>query len=118
MGWMMETLLTTTRRSEPAASRPWLNAPRTMASRPNRNRATANDPRVSVVRIFLRNRLATMRWRYFNAVLPPCCRLYEPPPVLPYPGAAECVRAPPPPGHGSPAAPFCRAPLPDGQSGP
>ena len=46
-------------RSLPATSTPWLKAPRMATRRPKRKRATANEPKVSKVRIFLRPRLAS-----------------------------------------------------------
>src|SRR5262245_14374644 len=64
---MIDTRFSTTRRSTPATSTPCLKAPSTAARMPNRNSATANEPAVSAVRVFLRNRLLTIRWRYFIA---------------------------------------------------
>src|SRR4051812_12456116 len=78
---MIDVLLMTTSRSAPATSSPWLNAPRTTTSKPKRNNATANEPIVSVVRSFLRNRLAMIRGTYFIGLLPRQCppaeRLYR-----------------------------------------
>src|SRR5690242_8715824 len=66
---MIETRLSTTSRSTPATSTPCLKAPSTAARIPNRKSATANDPAVSAVRVFLRNRLLTTRCRYFTGGL-------------------------------------------------
>src|SRR6185436_1559506 len=68
-GWISETLLMTSMRSAPAASIPELNAARMVTSRQNRNRATANEPRVRVVRTFRRVRFAKRRGRNFMAAL-------------------------------------------------
>src|SRR6187455_362663 len=68
-GWIIETLLMTRIRSAPAASTPWLNAARMVTSRQKRKRATANEPRVRVVRTFRRVRLAKRRGRNFMAAL-------------------------------------------------
>src|SRR4029453_16948254 len=62
---MIETRLSTTSRSTPAPATPCLKAPSTAARMPKRNSATANEPAVSAVRVFFRNRLLTMRCRYF-----------------------------------------------------
>src|SRR5438445_6843070 len=62
---MIETRFSTTSRSTPATSTPCLKAPSTAARMPKRNSATANDPAVSAVRVFFRNRLLTTRCRYF-----------------------------------------------------
>src|SRR6267378_4397318 len=62
---MIETRFSTTRRSTPATSTPCLKAPSTAARMPKRNSATANEPTVSAVRVFFRNRLLTTRCRYF-----------------------------------------------------
>src|SRR5262245_48836662 len=67
---MMDTRFSTTRRSTPATSTPCLKAPSTAARMPNRNSATANEPAVSAVRVFLRNRLLTIRCKYFIAGRP------------------------------------------------
>src|SRR5262249_18598346 len=64
---MIETRFNTTRRSTPATSTPCLKAPSTAARMPKRNSATANEPAVSAVRVFFRNRLLTTRCRYFIA---------------------------------------------------
>src|SRR5678815_4970125 len=71
---MMDTRFSTTRRSTPATSTPCLKAPSTAARIPNRKSATANEPAVSAVRVFLRNRLLTTRCRYFIARRPGCGR--------------------------------------------
>src|SRR5207302_4056027 len=63
---MIETRFRTTSRSTPATSTPCLKAPSTAARMPKRNSATANDPAVSAVRVFLRSRLLTTRCRYFT----------------------------------------------------
>src|SRR5438067_98650 len=63
---MIETRFSTTSRSTPATSTPCLKAPSTAARMPKRNSATANDPAVSAVRVFLRSRLLTTRCRYFT----------------------------------------------------
>src|SRR5213594_1347970 len=62
---MIETRFNTTRRSTPATSTPCWKAPSTAARMPNRNSATANDPAVSAVRVFFRNRLLATRCKYF-----------------------------------------------------
>src|SRR5512138_37982 len=69
---MIDTRFSTTSRSTPATSTPCLKAPSTAARTPNRNSATANEPAVSAVRVFLRNRLLTIRCRYFIARRPGC----------------------------------------------
>src|SRR5437899_11632251 len=66
---MIETRFSTTSRSTPATSTPCLKAPSTAARMPKRNSATANDPAVSAVRVFFRNRLLTTRCRYFIGAL-------------------------------------------------
>src|SRR5438552_9727143 len=64
-GWIMDTRFTTTRRSAPATSTPCENAPWSTWRSPKRNSATAKEPTVSAVRVFLRTRLATIRRVYF-----------------------------------------------------
>src|SRR6476646_580582 len=66
-GCISDTLLMTSMRSAPAASTPELNAARMVTSRQKRKRATANDPRVRVVRTFRRSRFAKRRGRNFMA---------------------------------------------------
>src|SRR5262249_33356373 len=68
---MIETRFRTTSRSTPATSIPCLNAPSIAARMPKRNSATANEPAVSAVRVFLRNRFLTTRCRYFIVAGPP-----------------------------------------------
>src|SRR5689334_3527462 len=94
---MMEVRLITTRRSAPAISTPPLKAPRTTASTPKRNSATAKEPIVRTKRIFLRNRLARISPRNFIAHLR--WQLAEDaqlPPAHPFPDAKSCQRGPPP----------------------
>src|SRR5262245_48824323 len=62
---MIETRLSTTRRSTPATSTPCLKAPSTAARMPKRNSATAKEPAVSAVRVFFLHRLLRTRCRYF-----------------------------------------------------
>src|SRR3982074_2732748 len=66
-GWISDTLLMTSMRSAPAASTPELNAARMVTSRQKRKRATANEPRVRVVRTLRRRRFAKRRGRNFMA---------------------------------------------------
>src|ERR1700683_1900317 len=66
----MDVLLITTRRSAPATSKPPLKAVLTMARSAKRKSATTNDPRVRIVRSFLRFRLAHRSPKYFMLLLP------------------------------------------------
>ena len=58
----------TTRRSAPAASTPWLKAPRMATSRPKRNSATAKEPTVRSVRTLRRKRLASEQGQELHCV--------------------------------------------------
>src|SRR3989337_1057301 len=110
----MDTRLTMTKRSAPATSTPWWKAPRITARIPNRNKATANEPTVRLVRIFFRNRFAIIRWKYFIGSVPGVPR----PPARLYPGARSCRHAPLREDHELQGAPSYLVPGPGWRSDP
>src|SRR6185437_278826 len=75
---MIEKREATTSRSAPARLLlPPVNATRTALSRPNSRNAARIDTSVKVVRVFLRNSAAQMRWKYFIALSSGCALRFD-----------------------------------------